>query len=508
MRISTLWPAAGRRKAKKTAALVVVSALLGILAVWSITAFLVIDKRQSLVEERRQVLGRVGSAVSLQVQNYFKVIEIFLGSVDHWSAKNPDSDLRFDEDFARMLTAFRDKTKQQIDIRLYDESGNIYFHPATSDAPLGNLAQSDFFQAAVAEKEGKIFVGAPFLTPVLKRWVIPISLPLRAKPHGISVIAGVVTLKTFGELYESARDKPNGSITLLRQDGTLMVRAPQVEGMIGKSIAAGALISTLIKEKTRGDVVKISDIDGRARLLSYESMPDYPLITVVTADMEDILFPSYEYSSYAGMVALALTLFMIVIAIQALTYLSLVEETHLKLSNEAATDALTQAANRRSLLHFAGSEVLRAQRYDRPLSLLMLDLDRFKEVNDQFGHQWGDEVLKQAAAAIQGVLRGTDFLGRYGGEEFAVIMPETSTTEAASVAERIRERVGQISLDTGNDKISTKVSIGVATLAPEDADVQALINRADAALYSAKRAGRNCVVCAPDPRSAGQFGQA
>jgi len=503
MRISTLWPTTGRRRAKKTGAVVIGSTLIGILAAWSIAAFLVLDKRQTLIEEKRQILGKVSSAITLQVQHYFKVIEIFLDGTDHWSAKNPDSDLRVDEDFARMLAAFREKTRRQIDIRLYDENGGIYFPTEKSDAPRGNQAQSDFFKAAATQQDEKAFVGVPFLSPVLKRWMIPISMPLRAKPHGIAVIAGIVTLQTLDDLFESIRDKPNGSIALVRQDGTLMARTPQVESMIGKSIAAGALIGTLIKERSRGDVIKRSDIDGRERLLSYESMPDYPLIAVVTADMEDILLPSYAYTTYACMVALALTLFMIAIAIQALTYLRLVEETHLKLANEAATDSLTNVANRRSLLRFAGSEVLRAQRYGRPLSLLMLDLDRFKEVNDQFGHLWGDEVLKQTATAIQSVLRNTDFLGRYGGEEFAVIMPETVTAEAASVAERIRERVGQILIDTGNDKIGMSVSVGVASLAPEDPDVQALINRADAALYSAKREGRNCVVCAPDSRSTG-----
>lgn len=505
MRISILWPTMGRRRAKKTAALVLASVLLGILAVWSITVFLVLDKRQSLVEERRQVLGRVNGVVSLQVQNYFKVIEVFLGNADQWSAKNPESDLRLDDDFAHMLAAFRERTKQQIDIRLYDENGGIYYPQSKSDAPLGNVAQNDFFLAASAQKEGGIFIGAPFLTPVLKRWVVPISLPLRSKPHGMAVIAGIVSLHTFGELFENTRDKPNGSITLLRQDGTLMARAPLLENMIGKSIPTGSLISTLIKEKPRGDIIAAGDAESGESLLSYAAIQDYPMVTVVAADMEDILLPSREYAAYACLVALTLTLLMIVVAIQALTHLRLVEENHVKILSEAPTDALTNVANRRSLLRFAGNEVVRAQRYERPLSLLMLDLDRFREVNDQFGSQWGDEILKQVAMAIQGILRGTDFLGRYGGEEFAVIMPETSTAEAASLAQRIREGVGQILLDTGNDKISIKVSIGVATLAPEDPDAQALINRSEAAVYSAKRAGRNCVVCAPDPRPTGQY---
>ncbi|MFA7269390.1 MAG: diguanylate cyclase [Sterolibacterium sp.] len=499
MNIQNLWSFIRDIGTQKTPRIVVVSTLLGVLLVWAIAVFLVLDKRQSLLEERRQVLGRVGSAVTSQVQQYFKVIQVFLDGVDHWCARNPDSDPRFDEDFARLLASFSTNVHHQIDIRLYDENGGIFFPPSKSDIPLGNLAQSDFFIAASTQKESGIFVGMPFLTPVMKRWVIPVSFPLHAKPHGISVISAVIPLHTFEELFETVRDKPNGSVTMLRRDGIVMARAPRMDGLAGKSIASGALISNLIKEKSRGSVLKVGDIDGKERLINYESMQDFPLITVVTADLDDILFPSYQYTAFAGVIALSLTLFMIIMAMQALRHLRLVADTHRKLSNEAATDALTGVANRRSLLRFAGNEVLRAQRYGRPLSLLMLDLDRFKEVNDHYGHQWGDEVLKQTAAVIQSLLRGADLLGRYGGEEFTVIMPETAEAEAATVAERIREKIGQISLDTGNGEIAVRVSIGVASLLPEETEVQSLINRADAALYSAKREGRDRVVSFADP---------
>lgn len=488
----TLWTAIGEARQRRNAWTVLALTILGIAVVWALTVFLVIDKRQSLLEEKRQVLGRLGSAVTAQVHQYVRSIEILLDSADHWCSKNPDLDPRFDEDFNLWVASFYQTTHDQIDIRLYDENGGVYFPLVKSVTPLANLAQSDFFMAANAQ--AGLFIGLPFVTPLLKRLVIPLSFPLQAKPHGISVIAAEITLKTLEDLFESARDQPNGSITLLRRDGTVMARSPRMDGMIGKSIATGALISTLINQKKSGTVVKVGDIDGKSRLISYESMPDYPLIAVMTADMDDILFPSYEYAAFAGLIAFALSLFMIVMAIQALAYLRLVADTHQKLSAEAATDALTGIANRRYLLRFATNEILRSNRYSRPFSLLMLDLDRFKEVNDRYGHLWGDEVLKHAAAATQTVLRITDLLGRYGGEEFVVLMPETSVEEAVNVAERIREAIGKISIDTGNGEITIKASIGVAPLLPAETDLQSLINRADAALYSAKRAGRDRVV--------------
>ena len=498
VKLRKLWPSIRESKAQKSAQAVVVTTLLGILVVWVITAFLILDKRQSLLEEKRQVLARVGSAVSAQTHQYFKVIEVFLTSADHWCAKNPGSDPRFDEDFNRLLSAFHETVHRQIDIRLFDEHGGVYFPPVKSEQPLGNYAQKDFFIAAAEQKQNGIFIGEPFPGSIIKRWVMPISYPLHAKPNGISVITAVIPLKTLEEVFEAAREKPNGSITLLRSDGTVMARAPRVEGMLGKSIASGKLISTLIKQQAQGDVIKVSDIDGRTRLISYGMLQDFPLITVATADLEDITFPSYEYSAYAVMIALSITLFMLATAILALKYLRLVDDTHSKLSSEAATDPLTGVANRRSLLRHAGNELLRGRRYGRPLSLLMMDLDHFKDINDCYGHAWGDEVLRKVVLMIQGLLRGTDLLGRYGGEEFAVLMPETTTDEAIGVAERIREKISQISIDTGNGLINIRVSIGVATLIPEETEIQSLINRADAALYAAKRSGRDRVVSFPE----------
>ena len=499
MNLIKLWLGIGEGRQRRNVRTVYVLTILGIVVVWAITVFLVIDKRQSLLEERRQVLDRVGSAVTAQVHQYFRSIEIFLDGADHWCSKDPDLDPRFDEAFNRWVASFYKSTHQQIEIRLLDESGGVYFPLEKSAIPLANMAQSDFFIAAAGQKEDGIFVGVPFLTPALERLVIPVSFPLHVKPHGISVIAAVIRLKTFEELFEAARDKPNGSITLLRRDGTVMARSPRADSMIGQSIAGSSQVTHLINQQQRGTTVSVGAIDGRSRLLSYELMQDYPLILVMTADMDDILFPSYEYAALAGLIALSLSLFMVALAIQALTQLRLVADTHHRLSAEASTDALTGVANRRNLLRFASTEILRAHRYKRPLSLLMLDLDRFKEVNDRYGHQWGDEVLKQTAVATQSILRSTDLLGRYGGEEFAVWMPETSVEEAGHVAERIREAIGKISLDTGNGEITITVSIGVAGLLPEEPEVQSLINRADAALYSAKRAGRDRVVCFTAP---------
>jgi diguanylate cyclase (GGDEF)-like protein len=154
----------------------------------------------------------------------------------------------------------------------------------------------------------------------------------------------------------------------------------------------------------------------------------------------------------------------------------------------AMTDDLTRVANRRALL--ARAEV--AMR-DRPLSVLALDVDRFKAINDTFGHDAGDAVLRRVAEACQGVLRGDHLLGRTGGEEFVVLLPHTDAAGGAEVAERLRAAVEALAWDDVDPRLSVTVSVGVAERLPEDDTFGAVLRRADASLYRAKETGRNRV---------------
>ena len=172
-------------------------------------------------------------------------------------------------------------------------------------------------------------------------------------------------------------------------------------------------------------------------------------------------------------------------------------ERNRQLTEMVLLDGLTGLCNRRHLMERLSEEVLRAQRYRLPLSCLMLDLDHFKRVNDTYGHQAGDAVLRQFAGILRASARNVDVLGRYGGEEFTIVLPQTGPEGARTLAERIRQRVADTAFDIGGQTISCTTSVGVAA-APEG-DIPAtdwLIARADEALYRAKAAGRNQVVLA------------
>jgi two-component system, cell cycle response regulator len=171
--------------------------------------------------------------------------------------------------------------------------------------------------------------------------------------------------------------------------------------------------------------------------------------------------------------------------------------TQRKLAEQAITDELTSLKNRRAFDERLQEEFRRAQRYADPVSLIMLDLDHFKLVNDQYGHPFGDVVLRGAAERIRSATRDPDICARYGGEEFAVILPKTHLSGALAVAERIWSSLGSRGHGppaTGGEPVTVTASLGLAFYPSKDITTPELLLRyADAALYQAKRAGRNTI---------------
>ncbi|WP_416307272.1 GGDEF domain-containing protein [Neptunicella sp. SCSIO 80796] len=169
-----------------------------------------------------------------------------------------------------------------------------------------------------------------------------------------------------------------------------------------------------------------------------------------------------------------------------------IEERTRELKLQAYTDPLTNIKNRRAILSDLEHEIERSSRYAHDCSILMLDVDYFKQINDNFGHQVGDDILVQIAQTLSSSCRKSDYVGRYGGEEFLIILCETGLQQACELAERIRANIEAMQPDVN---CSLTCSIGIASL-KEDQDIQSLIKQADDAVYSAKRQGRNRLVCA------------
>ena len=169
------------------------------------------------------------------------------------------------------------------------------------------------------------------------------------------------------------------------------------------------------------------------------------------------------------------------------------KDAHRQLEGLSRQDSLTSVNNRRALMEALASEFHRSRRYRHQFALLFLDVDHFKEINDRYGHTFGDQVLLHVVQQARGMIRPPDIIGRYGGEEFVIGLVECNQTSALQIAERIRLKIAQDQVAWEHHLTTVTVSIGVVMLSPDIDHVETFIARADQAMYHAKRRGRNRV---------------
>ena len=185
-----------------------------------------------------------------------------------------------------------------------------------------------------------------------------------------------------------------------------------------------------------------------------------------------------------------------IVAYIALAHLAVEDRLRASLHDAAFRDSLTGLYNRRYVFNIFRTELKKYQRYSDPFSVMLIDADHFKQINDQYGHRAGDAALRGIADACNKSIRDTDVVGRFGGEEFIILLPHTRATDAAIVAERIRHTMLQSDLYWQGQRLDVKLSLGVAEAGLHADGFDELITAADRALYAAKKGGRNQTVIA------------
>ncbi len=311
------------------------------------------------------------------------------------------------------------------------------------------------------------------------------------------VIYAGLYAKQMAGLFGMPDFAKTGAIAVVDPAGILLLRIPKVARTEGKKSNFPVLERFLSSSSKMLRAITVSSWDGQERVCAFHKVGDFPYTVIVSSTVKEDLEQWREQCLYqtAGLVLIfGLLIGIALLAGRLLKIKDLLVEKSKELERQAQTDHLTGISNRRHFFELAGRELSRGKRSSKPMAFLMLDIDKFKRVNDTHGHDIGDEVLKALCNTCLGMIRNIDIFARMGGEEFAIVLPETSKAQARTIAERIREKLSEtsVSLPQG-DAVFFTVSIGISGTASKEATLDGLLKSADVALYKAKRYGRNRV---------------
>ncbi|MDR3563339.1 MAG: diguanylate cyclase [Negativicutes bacterium] len=412
------------------------------------------------------------------------------------------------------------KSLPVVHISLTDAQGR-YVVSSRPDFVGLDISAGDVFVALSQPQGQQPYIAKPTIGRITKQWLFHVARRLN-NPDGSFAGVAVVAVDNsyFADFYRKMQLPKEYLIALTGRDGIIRLRQMGERSDAGMDISQAPMFR-YVEQAPSGAYVGEGIVDKVRRIFSYRAMPDYPLVLSVSVSKAEALNDFYQrrdrYYTTATVASLVLVgvFGLLIWVVEALrrsrTELErrVVQRTseledaneELQAVNEelkrlSLVDGMTGLANRRYFDDYLQHEWRSAQRRKKPLAMIMGDVDFFKNYNDIYGHQFGDECLKSIAAALRnGVERSTDLVARYGGEEFAIILPDTDAQGALFLAEKLRSEIEALGMEhRQSPEGHVTISLGVAAIVPnKKSGPMGLITAADMSLYQAKQAGRNCV---------------
>ncbi len=419
----------------------------------------------------------------------------------------------------RLLTEIMQDQPMLSNLSVYDATGAVIAHSYPDRSRLASISDRDYFRFHAQSPDRAPHVAGPILGRITNEWVITISRRVNDQSGRFAGIAlATIRVDFFRNYYKEFNIGNFGTILLATDKGILLVRLAQKETAVGYDISKGPVFREYMSKGPVGTAMLVANIDGTERLYSYRHLEQYPLLVAVALSKEDI-FATWQTQTYQIIFLTTLLLLLLGIIGVRLVYMinakdaveyelrdakEKLEDLNSELETQASIDVLTGLPNRRKFEATYKIEFQRAARNQSPIAIIMLDVDRFKQYNDRYGHPAGDECLSQIGRMLRekGPNRATDLPARYGGEEMIVLLPDTDLTGAIAIAEKIRLAIRALGIEhTANPDRIVTISAGVAACTPSQADPNLaahLLKSADKALYAAKAGGRDRVCCEDD----------
>ena len=483
------WP-----RSRRTLVGVGILAPLGMVAVCSV---MLLELRQDAWDKARQTSENLLQVIERDIDRNIEIIDLALRSTIENLNLHDLEELK--PDYRQRILFDRAINAKDLNALLVlDQYGNSIYDAQGWPPRRYNNADRAYFKAHQANPDLGLGITGPIMSRSVGKPVIILSRRTGTPGSSFSgVVLGSLSLSYFDRLFEHIKLGRNGTISLFHADGTRIMRHPASKADLAPGLAPGFAASPNFQRflrEERGSFVGVTPSDGTERLYTFAKVGDLPLHLAVALSMDEIEAEWRQKALVIGLLVLALCGVAIGLALLVGRELRQRSAAEAELAQLSRTDALTGLPNRRAFEEAFGRTFAEARRHGGPVGLLVVDADHFKRYNDRFGHAVGDQVLQALARALSAALRRpADLVARVGGEEFAILMPDTDAEGAAHVAERVHEAVSDLVVETGGESVGRiTVSIGLAFGLPRQGGTPAdLFGLADAALYEAKATGRN-----------------
>jgi diguanylate cyclase (GGDEF)-like protein len=521
----------------KTRARILMLVVLAAMPALMLTVYSALERRASQERQARAELVRL---VKLAAMQQWQVVE----SARQIMAASLPILVTLLEDRPRCAEYFKNLLAQNRDsyhaMGLFDENGNLLCNAVTWRA---KVYSGDRLYFRLAKETGRFAVGEYQIGRVTGQAGINFGFPVADGEKRVRAVAFAgLDLENLAKMAEATPLPPDGVLSVIDVKGTILSRKPVLKERVGQKLWNPQVIESILAGSE--GVLEVKGEDGVDWLLAHQVIyknPDgaFPLRVLITVPLNRV-FSEANRALVRDLLGITLaTLFLLVAVwfgaewfmlrkfrallraaermrsgdLNARTGIAYgreelgqlahafddmagaLQQREQSLQEQAISDPLTGLYNRRYLSEFLPRELTRSGRSTTPVAVILLDLDRFKQINDSFGHEAGDLVLNAIGNLLKGKVRGSDIACRYGGEEFALVLPETDLDAAKRRAEDIRLAVGALELShDGKNLGKIAASFGIALYPDHAQDADGLLRVADMALYAAKGAGRNRVV--------------
>jgi diguanylate cyclase (GGDEF)-like protein len=424
----------------------------------------------------------------------FSLNQVFLG-VHNVVEISQDKNLPHAPSIRHALDQLKEDNSFFTTLLVLDDAGRIVHWTGTGEPPI--VQDRKYFRVHKEEKDQGLFVSRPFPSRRFEgEYVFSVSKAYRSSNEALNhVIVAIVNLKYFQINYADLSLSSGNAVTLASPQGDIYMRRPGSKELPGKNIPQ---ITDHLQDVDSGTFLRaVSPIDGAMRGISLRRVGTYPLFAAASYNEEIALAEWRKSATLVAAFGVAVIAIFFLLTLQVVRFQKNQVLSQEKLQLLAITDPLTRLANRRHAVETAEMEIKKAQRLETPLSFVLMDLDHFKKVNDTYGHEKGDLVLRKVAKILLQYCRQTDGISRFGGEEFLLILPGTDNVGAGIYSEKIRRALDEGNVECFEDAAHVTASFGVAQWRINETEFRETLRRADRALYQAKEKGRNCIQISP-----------